>query len=104
MEVFTMNNFQNELQQLNVSQFQAGEVTPWNQQNQYPTGQFPNGVNPADPSRLCVGFGRCGGFCGGFCAGVCGGFCAGVCGGFCSGFCSGFCHHQCGGFCHHRCR
>jgi heterocycloanthracin/sonorensin family bacteriocin len=80
MEVFTMNDFQNELQQLSVSQFQASEMTPWNQQSQYPAGQFPIGLNPADPSRLCVGFG---GFGGGFC------------GGFGGGFCGGFCHHRC---------
>jgi hypothetical protein len=111
MEVFTMNDFQNELQQLSASQFQTGEMTPWNQQSQNPAGQFPGvnqagqfpGVNPADPSRLCVGFGGfCGGF-GGFCGGF-GGFCEGFCGGFhrCGGFCGGF--HNCGGFCHQRCR
>jgi heterocycloanthracin/sonorensin family bacteriocin len=98
-----MNDFHNELQQLNGSQFQAGEMTPWNQQSQYPAGQFPNGQNPADPSRQCVGFG---GFGGGFCGGFhhCGGFGGGFCGGFhhCGGFCGGF--HHCGGFCHGRCR
>ncbi|NHN32738.1 heterocycloanthracin/sonorensin family bacteriocin [Paenibacillus agricola] len=104
-----MNQFQNDLQQLSVSQFQAGEMTPWNQQNQYPGVQFPNGMNQQDPSRLCVGFGGfCVGFCGGFCGAACVGFCSGFCGGFqCGGFqCGGF---QCGGFrcggsCHHRCR
>jgi heterocycloanthracin/sonorensin family bacteriocin len=100
-----MNDFQNELQQLSVSQFQAGEMTPWNQQSQYPAGQLPIGQNPADPSRLCVGFGGfCSGFGGGFCSGFGGGFCSGFCGGFhrCGGFCGGF--HHCGGFCHFRCR
>jgi hypothetical protein len=115
MEVFTMNDFQNELQQLSVSQFQASEMTPWNQQSQYPAGQFPIGQNPADPSRLCVGFGGfgglCGGFggfgggfCGGFGGGFCGGFGGGFCGGFGGGFCGGFGGGFCGGFCHHRCR
>lgn len=102
-----MSNFQNELQQLGVSQFQASEMTPWEHQAAYPAGQFPSGQAPVDPARLCVGIGFCAGVCAGFCAGVCGGFCAGVCGGFCGGFCGGvrcggFCHH-CGGFCH-RCR
>jgi heterocycloanthracin/sonorensin family bacteriocin len=107
MEVFTMNDFLNDIQQLSSNQFQAGEMTSWNQQSQNPAGQFP-GLNPADPSRLCVGFGGfCvgfGGFCGGFCEGFCGGFCEGFCGGFhrCGGFCGGF--HHCGGFCHQRCR
>jgi heterocycloanthracin/sonorensin family bacteriocin len=102
-----MNDFQNELQQLSGSQFQTGDMTPWNQQSQYPPGQFPNGQNPADPSRQCGGFGgfhHCGGFGGGF--HQFGGFCGGFhqFGGFCGGFhhCGGF--HQCGGFCHHRCR
>jgi hypothetical protein len=121
MEVFTVNDFQNDIQQFSASQFQAGEMTPWNQQGQNPAGQFPGqfpGLNPADPSRLCVGlgFGFCGGFGGGFCSGFGGGFCGGFerCGGFCGGFerCGGFCggfercggFHHCGGFCHQRCR
>ncbi|WP_218090143.1 heterocycloanthracin/sonorensin family bacteriocin [Paenibacillus solanacearum] len=79
-----MNEFQNELQQLSVSPMQASEMTPWSQQSPYPAWQFPAGVHPVDPSRLCVGFG-------GFCAGFCGGFCTGFCGGFCTGFCGGFC-------------
>jgi hypothetical protein len=111
MEVFTVNDFQNDIQQLSGSQFQAGEMTPWNQQGQYPAGQFPGqnpgqfpGLNPADPSRLCVGFGGfCVGFGGGFCSGFGGGFCGGFCGGFGGGFCGGFerCggFHRCGGFC-----
>jgi hypothetical protein len=33
-----MNEFQNELQQLNVPQLQASEFTPWNQQGQFPAG------------------------------------------------------------------
>jgi heterocycloanthracin/sonorensin family bacteriocin len=111
MEVYSMNDFQNDLQHLSASQFQAGEMTPWNQQSQNPAGQFP-GMNPADQSRLCVGIGFCVGFCGGFEGGFCGGFCGGFeggfCGGFCGGFhrCGGFCggFHQCGGFCHQRCR
>ncbi|TNJ65874.1 heterocycloanthracin/sonorensin family bacteriocin [Paenibacillus hemerocallicola] len=96
-----MSEFKNELEQLSVSQFQAGQMTPWNQQSQYQAAaQYPVGQNVTDPSRLCVGFG---GFCAGFCAGFCGGFCAGFCGGFCQHQCGGFCHHQCGGFCHHHC-
>jgi heterocycloanthracin/sonorensin family bacteriocin len=101
MEVFKMNDFHNDLQQLSGSQFQASEMTPWDQQSQYPAGQFP-GLNPADPSRLCVGFGGfCGGFGGGFCSGFGGGFCGGFGGGFCGGFGGGFCggFHRCGGFC-----
>ena len=99
-----MNPVQNELQQLSVAQFQAGEMTPWNQPN--PHGQYPMSPVPVDASRLCVGFGI-GGFCVGTCGGFGGGFCGGFCGGigFCGGFCNrcgGFCHH-CGGFCH-RCR
>ncbi|MCU6795616.1 heterocycloanthracin/sonorensin family bacteriocin [Paenibacillus sp. WQ 127069] len=99
-----MNQFQNDLQQLSVSQFQAGEMTPWNQQGQYPGVQYPNGVNQVDPSRLCVGFGGfCVGFCGGFCGGACVGFCGGFqCGGFRCGGCGGFRCGGCGGF--HRCR
>jgi heterocycloanthracin/sonorensin family bacteriocin len=113
-----MNNFQNELQQLGVSQFQATEMTPWEQQAQYFAVQFPNGQVPVDMSRLCVGLcaGVCAGACVGFCAGFCGAFCAGVCGGFCGGFCGGVRCHNCAGFCHqcagnchqcgggHRCR
>ncbi|WP_246313482.1 heterocycloanthracin/sonorensin family bacteriocin [Paenibacillus foliorum] len=106
-EIFKMNEFQNDLQQLSVSQFQTGDMTPWNQQSQYPVGQYPIGVNPADPSRLCVGFcgggffggGFCGGFGGGFCGGFGGGFCGGFGGGFCGGFCGGFGGGmRCGGF------
>lgn len=103
-----MTEFQNGLEQLQVSGYQAAPMTSWNQQGQY--GQYPTAVYgteqvPVDPSRLCVGFGRCSGFCAGFCAGFCGVFCSGFCGGFCGGFCSncgGFCHN-CGGF-GHRCR
>jgi heterocycloanthracin/sonorensin family bacteriocin len=78
-----MNNFQNELQQLGVSQFQATEMTPWEQQAQYFAVQFPNGQVPVDMSRLCVGL------CAGVCAGACVGFCAGFCGAFCAGGCGG---------------
>lgn len=97
-----MNEFKNELEQLSVSQFQTGQVTPWSQQNPYQAGTpYQAGPYPADPSRLCVGFG---GFCVGFCVGFCGGFC----GGFCHNChnchnCGGFCHN-CVGNCHHRCR
>lgn len=94
-----MDEFKNELEQLSVSQFQAGQMTPWNQQSQ--AAPYPAQQNPVDPARLCVGF--CSGFCAGFCGVFCSGFCAGVCGGFCHN-CGGFCHHQCGGFCSHRCR
>ncbi|TMV43996.1 heterocycloanthracin/sonorensin family bacteriocin [Paenibacillus mesophilus] len=101
-----MSGIQNELEQLSVNQFQAGQMTPWNQQY-YPAAPYPAGQNPADPARLCVGIGLCSGFCSGFCGGFCGvfcsGFCSGVCGGFCGGLhCGGF-GHRCGGFCHHHC-
>lgn len=52
-----MNQFQNDLQQLSVSQFQAGEMTPWNQQGQYPGVQYPNGVNQVDPSGCALASG-----------------------------------------------
>ncbi|WP_246079628.1 hypothetical protein [Paenibacillus piri] len=80
-------------------------MTPWNQQSQYTAGQFPIGVDPADPSRSCgVSVGFCGGFCHHHCGGFCAGFCHHHCGGFCHHHCGGFCHHHCGGFCHHHCR
>ncbi len=88
-----MNEFINDLQQLDVTQFQASDMTPWIDESQYQAGQFPMGVNPNDPSRLCVGF--CAGFCGGFCGVFCSGFCSGFCGGFCGFRCGGF---RCGGF------
>lgn len=83
-----MSEFQNELKQLKVSDYQAGNLTPAGAQGQYPTGD----------TRLCVGFcigfggcAQCIGFCGGCaqCIGFCGGggFCGGCarCGGFCGG-------------------
>lgn len=76
-----MNDFQNQIQMLNVSDFQTSEVIPWNQ-SQY---------SMDDSSRLigfggfgcffcfgCFGCGGCGGRCGG-CGGRCGG-CGGRCG------------------------
>ncbi|MDR9855444.1 heterocycloanthracin/sonorensin family bacteriocin [Paenibacillus sp. VCA1] len=54
-----MNEFQKDLQNLNVGQFTSTGVTPLSGQNQYYAG---------DP-RLCVGICFfCAGFCGGFCS------------------------------------
>ncbi|WP_213583965.1 heterocycloanthracin/sonorensin family bacteriocin [Paenibacillus sp. J2TS4] len=46
-----MNEFHNQIQNLEVSGFQAGQVIPWEVQQQ----------QEADPARLCIGF--CVGFC-----------------------------------------
>ncbi|MED0766130.1 heterocycloanthracin/sonorensin family bacteriocin [Aneurinibacillus thermoaerophilus] len=81
-----MDDFQKELQGLNVGDFQAGPMIPVSTQDQY-----------YDYTRQC---GRCGGgFGGGFCSGFGGGFCSGFGGGFCSGFGGGFCSGFGGGFC-----
>lgn len=84
-----MNEFQQELQALNLNDYQSGNVVYWDQQNQYPYYY----IN--DDARRCGGCGggfRCGGFrCGGFrcfgCFGCFGCFNCGGCGG-CGG-CSG---------------
>ncbi|MBE5106655.1 heterocycloanthracin/sonorensin family bacteriocin [Bacillus thuringiensis] len=67
-----MNQFQHELQSLNLNDYQSGNVVYWDQQqqNQYPYYFI------QDDARRCGG---CGGRCGG-CGGRCGG-CAGRCGG-----------------------
>lgn len=72
-----MYDFQNQLQSLNVSDFQTGEVVPWDQ-SQY----------MMDDSRQFIGIGGCfGGF---LCFGCFGCFgCIGRCGG-CGG-CGGRC-------------
>ncbi|MGG4152478.1 heterocycloanthracin/sonorensin family bacteriocin [Peribacillus muralis] len=85
-----MNEFQNQLQMLNVDDFQVSQPVQWEQtQPQY----------AMEDSRLigfgcfgcflcfgCAGCGGCGGRCGG-CGGRCGG-CGGRCGG-CGGRCGG---------------
>ncbi|MBE9915906.1 heterocycloanthracin/sonorensin family bacteriocin [Paenibacillus donghaensis] len=54
-----MNDFQKDLQNLNVGQFNSTGMTPTSGQNQY---------YQVDP-RLCVGICFfCAGFCGGFCS------------------------------------
>ncbi|PGZ55833.1 heterocycloanthracin/sonorensin family bacteriocin [Bacillus anthracis] len=74
MEGFIMNQFQQELQSLNLNDYQTGNVVYWDpQQNQYPYYYI------QDDARRCGGCGGCGGRCGG-CGGRCGG-CAGRCGG-----------------------
>jgi len=66
-----MNQFQQELQSLNLNDYQTGNVVYWDQQqSQYPYYSI------QDDARRCGG---CGGRCGG-CGGRCGG-CAGRCGG-----------------------
>ncbi|PGZ01013.1 heterocycloanthracin/sonorensin family bacteriocin, partial [Bacillus cereus] len=67
--------FQQELQSLNLNDYQSGHVVYWDQQqqNQYPYYHI------QDDARRCGGCGGCGGRCGG-CGGRCGG-CAGRCGG-----------------------
>ncbi|WP_084159643.1 heterocycloanthracin/sonorensin family bacteriocin [Paenibacillus ehimensis] len=77
-----MSEFQNELQQLQVAAYNAGQVTPFQHQGEY----------EAD-SRLCGGgCGGCGG-CGCFrCPCGCGCFRC-----FCSCFCGGGCACACGG-------
>ncbi|PHF96627.1 heterocycloanthracin/sonorensin family bacteriocin [Bacillus wiedmannii] len=77
MEGFIMNQFQQELQSLNLNDYQTGNVVYWDQQqNQYPYYYI------QDDARRCGGCGGCGGRCGGCggCGGRCGG-CAGRCGG-----------------------
>ncbi|TKH11965.1 heterocycloanthracin/sonorensin family bacteriocin [Bacillus wiedmannii] len=68
-----MNGFQQELQSLNLNDYQSGNVVYWDQlqQNQYPYYYI------QDDARRCGG---CGGRCGGCGGGRCGG-CAGRCGG-----------------------
>lgn len=70
-----MNEFQQELQALNLNAYQPGNVVYWDQQqNQYPY------YYTQDDARRCGGCGgRCGG-CGGRCGGCGGGRCGG-CGG-----------------------
>ena len=69
-----MNQFQQELQSLNLNDYQTGNVVYWDQQqSQYPYYYI------QDDARRCGGCGGCGGRCGG-CCGRCGG-CAGRCGG-----------------------
>ncbi|MED3683750.1 heterocycloanthracin/sonorensin family bacteriocin [Bacillus thuringiensis] len=69
-----MNQFQQELQSLNLNDYQTGNVVYWDQQqSQYPYYYI------QDDTRRCGGCGGCGGRCGG-CGGRCGG-CAGRCGG-----------------------
>lgn len=69
-----MNQFQQELQSLNLNDYQTGNVVYWDpQQSQYPYYYI------QDDARCCGGCGGCGGRCGG-CGGRCGG-CAGRCGG-----------------------
>jgi heterocycloanthracin/sonorensin family bacteriocin len=77
-----MNNFQNELQMLNIGDFQATEAVPWDLNQYY-----------IDQTRRCGcggGF-RCGGCGGGFRCGGCGGCfrCGGCGGGFRCGGCFG---------------
>lgn len=70
-----MNQFQQELQSLNLNDFQTGNVVYWDrQQNQYPYYYIQGDV------RRCGGCGGCGGRCGG-CGGRCGG-CVGCAGCF----------------------
>ncbi|MCM3651769.1 heterocycloanthracin/sonorensin family bacteriocin [Metabacillus litoralis] len=96
-----MNNFQNELQMLNVGDFQASAANTWDPNQYY-----------MDQERLLVGgFFRCFScfncfncfncfrcsncfHCGGNCGGRCGGNCGGRCGGNCGGRCGG---GRCGG-------
>lgn len=67
-----MNEFQQELQSLNLNDYHPGNVVYWDNQNQYPY------YYAQEDARRCGGCGgRCGGF-GGRCGG-CGGF--GGCGG-----------------------
>ncbi|KMP36667.1 heterocycloanthracin/sonorensin family bacteriocin [Bacillus paramycoides] len=74
-----MNQFQQELQSLNLNDYQSGNVVYWDQlqQNQYPYYYI------QDDARRCGGCGGCGGRCGGCGGGRCGG-----CGGRCVG-CAG---------------
>lgn len=70
-----MNQFQQELQSLNLNDYQTGNVVYWDpQQSQYPYYYI------QDDARRCGGCGGCGGRCGG-CGGRCGG-CAGCFGCF----------------------
>ncbi|WP_142951741.1 heterocycloanthracin/sonorensin family bacteriocin [Bacillus thuringiensis] len=73
-----MNQFQQELQSLNLNDYQTGNVVYWDQQqSQYPYYYI------QDDARRCGGCGGCGGGCGGRCGG-----CGGRCGG-CAGRCGG---------------
>ncbi|WP_241745651.1 heterocycloanthracin/sonorensin family bacteriocin, partial [Bacillus thuringiensis] len=55
-----MNQFQQELQSLNLNDYQTGNVVYWDQQqNQYPYYYIQGDV------RRCGGCGGCGGRCGG---------------------------------------
>ncbi|MBR9672289.1 heterocycloanthracin/sonorensin family bacteriocin [Bacillus cereus] len=75
MEGFIMNQFQQELQSLNLNDYQTGNVVYWDQQqNQHPYYYIQGDV------RRCGGCGGCGGRCGG-CGGRCGG-CVGCAGCF----------------------
>ena len=61
-----MNQFQQELQSLNLNDYQTGNVVYWDQQqSQYPYYYI------QDDARRCGGCGGCGGRCGG-CGGRCG--------------------------------
>ncbi|MED0876057.1 heterocycloanthracin/sonorensin family bacteriocin [Bacillus mobilis] len=73
-----MNQFQQDLQSLNLNDYQSGNVVYWDQlqQNQYPYFYI------QDEARRCGGCGgRCGGCGGGRCGG-CGGRCVGCAGCF----------------------
>lgn len=55
-----MNQFQQELQSLNLNDYQTGNVVYWDpQQSQYPYYYI------QDDARRCGGCGGCGGRCGG---------------------------------------
>ena len=68
MEVVKMNEFQQELQSLNLNDYQPGNVVYWDNQNQYPYYYYTQ-----EDARRCGGCGRCGGFGRCFGCGGCGG-------------------------------
>ncbi|PEQ03208.1 heterocycloanthracin/sonorensin family bacteriocin [Bacillus toyonensis] len=76
MEGFVMNQFQHELQTLNLNDYQTGNVVYWDQQQ----SQYPYYYTQGD-ARRCGGCGGCGGRCGGCGGGRCGG-CVGCAGCF----------------------
>ncbi|PGC32610.1 heterocycloanthracin/sonorensin family bacteriocin [Bacillus pseudomycoides] len=67
-----MNEFQQELQSLNLNDYHPGNVVYWDNQNQYPY------YYAQEDARRCGGCGRCGGFGRCFGCGGCGG-CGGGC-------------------------
>ncbi|MBD3108340.1 heterocycloanthracin/sonorensin family bacteriocin [Bacillus sp. AGMB 02131] len=69
-----MYDFQNQLQSLNVGDFQTGEVVPWDQ-NQYTMNDSRLFIGGCIGGFLCFGCFSCFG-----CVGRCGG-CGGRCGG-----------------------